>query len=112
MAKKEVSIAGGKITVIVQDKYDVYEKDVPSNADPDINWLGNFGISEKASNKKLDGKVPKYEIHISDEDGKKLVYWSGSQKIEVPGQQTITKKGKKFRKGELDLGDPAVGWDR
>jgi hypothetical protein len=112
MAKKEVSIAGGKITVIVQDKYDVYEKPLPAGLDTNVNWLGNFGISEKATGKKLDGKVPKYEIQTPDVDGKKLYYWSGSQKKEVPGQQTITNKGKKFRKGELDLGDPAIGWDR
>ena len=48
MAKKEVSIAGGKITVIVQDKYDVYEKPLPAGLDSNVNWLGNFGISEKA----------------------------------------------------------------
>ena len=80
--------------------------------DPDVNWLGKFGISEKATGKKLDGKVPKYEIEVLDVAGKKLYYWTGTEKKEVPGQKTITKKNKKFRKGELDLGDPAVGWDR
>ena len=112
MAKKEVTIAGGKITVIVQDKYDVYEKALPAELNSDVDWLGNFGISEKATGKKLDGKVPKYEIQTPDVDGKKLVYWSGSQKKEVPGQKIITKKNKNFRFGELDLGDPPIGWDR
>lgn len=112
MAKKEVSVAGGKITVIVQDKYDVYKKDIPPDADPDVNWLGNFGISEKATGKKLNGKVPKYEIEVLDVAEKKLYYWNGTEKKEVPGQQKITKNGKMFRKGELDLGDPAVGFDR
>ena len=112
MAKTEVSIAGGKITVIVQDKYDVYEKPLPAGIDSNINWLGNFGISEKQSGKKLNGKVPKYEIQTPDVAGKKLVYWTGSEKKEVPGQKTITKKDKKFRVGELDLGDPPIGMDR
>jgi hypothetical protein len=112
MAKHEVPVADGKITVIVQDKYDVYEKPLPEGLDTNVNWLGNFGISEKATGKKFDGKVPKYEIEVLDEAGKKLYYWTGTEKKEVPGQQIITKKNKKFRKGELDLGDPAVGWDR
>ena len=112
MAKKEVSVAGGKITVIVQDKYDVYEKALPAGLDSDVNWLGNFGISEKATGKKLNGKVPKYEIQTEDVEGKNLVYWTGSQKKEVPGQKTITKKNKKFRKGELDLGDPPIGLEK
>ena len=36
MAKKEVSICDGKIVLIVQDKYDVYEKPLPERLDPDI----------------------------------------------------------------------------
>ena len=64
MAKNEVSVSDGKITVIVQDKYEVYEKPLPAGADSDVNWLGNFGISEKKTGKKLNGKVPKYEIQI------------------------------------------------
>ena len=112
MAKTEVSIAGGKITVIVQDKYEVYEKPLPEGIDSNINWLGNFGISEKATGKKLNGKVPKYEIQILDVAGKKLYYWNGTEKKEVPNQKIITKKGKKFRFGELDLGDPPIGLDR
>jgi hypothetical protein len=112
MAKNEVSVAGGKITVIVQDKYDVYDKPLPAGLDTNVNWLGNFGISEKKTGKKLNGKVPKYEIQIPDVAGKKLYYWSGTEKKEVPGQKTITKKDKKFRVGELDLGDPPIGIDR
>ena len=112
MAKKEVSVANGKITVIVQDKYDVYEKPLPAGLDSNVNWLGNFGISEKKTGKKLNGKVPKYEIQTPDVAGKKLYYWSGTEKKEVPGQKTITKKDKKFRVGELDLGDPPIGIDR
>lgn len=110
MAKKEVSLFDGKLIVIVQDKYDVYKKDLPANIDTSINWLGNFGISE--NDKKLNGKVPKYEIQTPDETGKKLYYWTGSAKKEVPAQKTITKKNKKFRVGELDLGDPPIGMDR
>ena len=47
-----------------------------------------------------------------DVAGKNLFYWSGSEKKEVPGQKTITKNNKKFRVGELDLGDPPIGLDR
>lgn len=112
MAKKEVSICDGKIIVIVQNKYDVYEKPLPEGIDPDVNWLGNFGISEKKTGKKLNGKVPKYEIQIPNVEGKNLVYWADSKKKVVPGQKTITKKNKKFRVGELDLGDPPIGLDR
>ena len=112
MAKNEVSVSDGKIIVIVQDKYEVYEKPLPEGIDSDINWLGNFGISEKKTGKKLNGKVPKYEIQTPDVAGKKLFYWNGSEKKEVPGQKTITKKNKKFRVGELDLGDPPIGLDR
>jgi hypothetical protein len=112
MAKKEVPIAGGKITVTVQDKYDVYEKPLPAGLDTNVNWLGNFGISEKATGKKLNGKVPKYVIEVLDVAGKKLYYWNGTEKKEVPGQNTITKKGKNFRKGELDLGDPPIGLEK
>ena len=112
MAKKEFSVASGKITVIVQDKYEVYDKDLPSGLDPAINWLGNFGIQEKKTKKKLDGKVEKYEIQIPEVAGKKLYYWTGKEKKEVPNQKTITKMSKKFRVGELDLGDPPIGLDR
>jgi hypothetical protein len=112
MAKREVSVADGKITVIVQNKYDVYEKPLPEGLDPDVNWLGNFGIQEHKSKMKLNGKVPKYEIQIPEVAEKKLYYWTGSEKKEVPGQKIKTEKNKKFRMGELDLGDPAIGWDR
>lgn len=112
MAKKEVSVAGGKITVIVQDKFDVYNKDVPEDADSSVDWLGNFGIMDAKTRKKLNGSVPKYQIEIPDEEGKTLVFWNGSQKKTVPGQKTVTKNHKKFRVGELDLGDPPLGWDR
>ncbi len=110
MAKKEVSICGGKIVVIVQKKFDVYEKPLPSGLDPDVNWLGNFGISEVDTGKKLKGKVPKYEVEVPDVEGKKLYFWDKNKKKEFRGQKTVTKKGKKFRRGELDLGDPPVGW--
>lgn len=111
MAKKEISVCNGKIIVIVQDKYEAYDKPLPSGIDPNINWLGNFGIKEKDSGKKLDGKVPKYEIQTPDIDGKKLFFWSESKKNEVPGQKTVKKGNKKYRLGELDLGDPPIGWD-
>jgi hypothetical protein len=112
MAKKEVSILDGKIDVVVDDKYDVYEKDVPEGLDSHIDWLGNFGISEVKTGKKLKGKVPKYEISTPDREGKKLFFYDGSAVHEVPGQGTKVKKNKTYRKGELDLGDPPLGWDR
>jgi hypothetical protein len=113
MAKKEVSLYDGKITVIVDDKYDVYPKDMPTGLDPNIDWLGNFGISEKKTGKKINGKVPKYEVDTPDREGKTLYFWDGSKVKEVPGQgPKIKKDKKKYRKGELDLGDPPLGWDR
>ncbi len=110
MAKREVSICDGKIVVVVDDPYEVYEKPLPSDIDPAIDWLGNFGITEKTTGKKLKGKVPKYEIQTPDREGKRLYFWSDGKVEEVPGQVTITKKKVKYRKGELDLGDPPVGW--
>jgi hypothetical protein len=111
MAKKEVSICDGKLIVVVQDKYDVYEKPLPSGIDPEINWLGNFGISERDTGKKLKGKVPKYEVQTPDVEGKNLYFWSGAKKNVLPEQKIIKKKNKKYRMGELDLGDPPIGWD-
>lgn len=111
MAKKEVSICDGKIIVKVQDKFEVYEKPLPSGIDSDINWLGNFGISEKETGKKLKGKVPKYEIHTPDIEGKNLYFWSNAKKNMFSEQKNITKKKKKYRMVELDLGDPPIGWD-
>lgn len=112
MAKKEVSVSGGKIIVVVGEDFDVYEKSLPEGLDSSIDWLGNFGISEVATKKKLKGKVAKYEIQTPDREGKKLCYWNGVEVKEVPGQATKEKEKKKFRTGELDLGDPPVGWVR
>jgi hypothetical protein len=112
MAKKEIAILDGAIVVVVGEKYEVYEKPVPSGADKKIDWLGNFGISEKATGKKLKGKVPKYEVQTPEREGKKLYYWSDEGAKELPNQKPITKKKKKFRAGELDLGDPAIGWEK
>ena len=111
MAKKEIPVCDGKIIVIVQDKYAAYDKPLPPGIDSAINWLGNFGIKEKDSGKKLNGKVPKYEIQTPDIDGKTLYFWSDSKKEKVPSQKTVKKAGKKYRLGELDLGDPPIGWD-
>ena len=112
MAKKEVTLFNGQLIVVVQDMYDVYEKSLPDGIDSDVNWLGNFGIKEKKSGKKLDGKVPKYQIQVPNIEGKKLYFWANSKKNLVPTQKTVTKKNKKFRQGELDLGDPPVGWEK
>lgn len=112
MAKKEFSIANGQITVTVQDKYEVYEKPLPGGLDPSVNWIGNFGIKEKDTGKKIEGKVPqKYEVEVPDVEGKVLYYWAGNKKNKFEGQTTKTKGNKKFRTAELDLGDPPVGWD-
>lgn len=111
MAKKEVLIFDGAVVVVVNDKFDVYEKPLPSGIDSKINWLGSFGISEKDTGKKINGKVPKYEIQTPDREEKKLYFWSDGKAKEVPGQKTIEKKKIKYRKGELDLGDPPLGWD-
>jgi hypothetical protein len=111
MAKREIPVCDGKIIVIVQDKYEAYDKPLPSGIDPAINWLGNFGLSEKDSGKKIKGKVPKYQIQTPDMVGKKLYFWSESSKKEVPGQKTVKKEKKNYRMGELDLGDPPIGWD-
>ncbi|MFC1996110.1 hypothetical protein ACFLXI_00705 [Chloroflexota bacterium] len=111
MAKKEVSIFGGAVVVVVDEKYNVYEKSLPSGIDSQINWLGSFGISEVASGKKITGKVLKYRIETPDKPGKKFYFWSDGKAKEVPGQKTVEKKNKKFRTGELDMGDPPIGWD-
>jgi hypothetical protein len=111
MAKKEVNIFDGKVIVVVNHKYDVYEKPLPAGIDTGINWLGSFGISEKETGRKYKGKVPKYEIQTPDMEGKRLLFWSDGKAKEVPGQKIITKKKLKYRMGELDLGDPPVGWD-
>ncbi|MEN8242709.1 MAG: hypothetical protein ABFS17_12355 [Chloroflexota bacterium] len=113
MAKIEFPLYGGNLIVIVQDKYDVYPKPLPSNCDPNINWVGNFGLSDKKTGKKLNGKVPKYRIETPNQDGKNLYYWSDlkGKALCVPGQNTIKKNQMKFRIGILDQGDPAVGWD-
>ena len=68
MAKKEIQI--GKITVIIDDKYDAYKKDVDDDASNEYEWLGNFGISRDG--KKLKGKVIKYQIEVEDREGKTL----------------------------------------
>ena len=107
MAKKAVQI--GKITVIIDDKFDAYEKPVPKDADPGYEWLGNFGISKDG--KKLNGKVLKYQIEVEDRDEKTLYFWYEGKAHTVPNQKKVDKGKKKFRVGELDLGDPAVGWD-
>jgi hypothetical protein len=111
MAKKKVQIEDGKITVIIQDKYDVYSKPLPDGLDPEVEWLGNFGIKEAKTGKKQDGKVPKYEIVVREEKGKTLVYWDGKEKKAVPNQKAVGFFRKNKRKGELDLGDPPVGWN-
>jgi len=110
MAKKKVSICDGKIIVVVKDNFDVYEKPLPEGLDPDINWIGNFGISEAGNGKKLKGKVPKYEVIVLDMPGKTLYYWDGSKKKKFPDQRTTRRLFKKYRKAELDLGDPPVEW--
>ncbi len=111
MAKKEFSISDGKIVVIVQDKYEVYEKPLPEGLDPSVEWLGNFGIKEKDSGKKFKEKVPnKYEVEVPDVEGKELYFWDNGKKNKFAGQTTKTKGNKKYRTAELDLGDPPVGW--
>ncbi|MBC8504235.1 MAG: hypothetical protein ISR58_08230 [Anaerolineales bacterium] len=111
MAKKEYSIANGQIIVIVQDKYEVYEKPLPDGLDPSINWIGNFGIKENETGTKIKGKVPnKYEVEVPDVEGKELYFWDKGKKNKFAGQATKTKGNKKFRTADLDLGDPPVGW--
>jgi len=111
MAKKEFSICNDKIIVTVQDKYEVYEKPLPEGLDPSVEWIGNFGIREKATRKKFKNKVPKkYAIELPEVEGKELYFWDKNKKNKFAGQTTRTKGNKKFRKVELDLGDPPVGW--
>ncbi len=112
MAKKDFTIFGGALVVTVNDKYSVYEKPIPEDIDTEINWLGSFGISEKNTGKKINGKVPKYEIQTPDREGKKLFFWSDGKAKEIPSQKSHVKKKMKFRTGELDLGDPPVGWEK
>ena len=118
MAKKEVSLFDGKLIVVVQKGYSVYEKDIPeaAKAEPEINWIGNFGILEVDTGKKLNGKVPKYTILSPqpDEENKTMWFWDVSEdtpiKKEVPGQKKVKKNNKQYGMGELELGDPAIGW--
>lgn len=108
MAKKEETLCAGKITVKFQDKYEIYEKPLPSGMDPGINWLCNFGFKE--TGKKLKGKLPgKYEVFVPYVENKVLVYWDGSKAVDIPNQSNVKIKDKIFRKGELDLADPPVG---
>jgi len=112
MAKKDWVILDGAVIVNIDDKFDVYEKPLPEGIDPNINWLGNFGISENKTGKKINGKVPKYEIQIPDREAKKLFFWSDGKAKEIPSQKSLVKKKMKYRMGELELGDPPVGWEK
>jgi hypothetical protein len=112
MAKKEWEIFNGALVIVIGDKFEVYEKDLPSEIDTNVNWLGNFGISEKETGKKHAGKVSKYEIQTPDKENKKLYFWSEGKSNEIPNQTTKIKNKKKYRTGELDLGDPPVGWEK
>lgn len=111
MAKKQVPVCDNKIIVVVDDVFDVYPKPVPPDVDPGYAWLGNFGITEAESGKKLNGKVPKYRVMVEDQEGKILYFWSDGSARPVPRQKKVEKNKKKYRSGELDLGDPCIGWD-
>ena len=111
MAKKQVPLCFGKVIVIVKSDYDVYEKPIPPDIDPNYEWLCSFGIKEAESGKKLNGKVPKYKVLVEDRKDKTLYFWSEGKVKPIPNQKKVKKSKKKYRSGELDLGDPPVGWD-
>jgi len=116
MGDKMKSIAGGRITVGVQQGYKVYEKKIPKNLKDSkdykkYTWLGNFGFQKKSSGKKVKGNMPKsYEIQVEDKSKKKLVYWNGKKAVKFSNAK-VKKVGKKnFRSAKLKMGDPPIGW--
>jgi hypothetical protein len=111
MAKKQVPVCEDKIIVVVDEKFNVYPKPVPEDVDPSYTWLGNFGISEAKTGKKLNGKIPKYQVLTEDREDKTLYFWSDGKAHPVSNQKKVDKNKKKYRSGELDLGDPCIGWD-
>ncbi len=111
MAKKEVPVYGGKIIVVVGEKFDAYEKPDPLGLDPGYTWLGTFGIKDAKTGKKLNGKVPKYQVQTEDREGKTLYFSIDGTAKKVPNQKKVEKNKKKYRLGDLDEGDPCIGWD-
>ena len=109
MPKKTFTLDYGKITVTVQDKFEVYKKPLPDGLDPEVEWIGNFGIREAESGRNLDGEVPRYSIDVKPRRGKTLVYWDGKQIRKVPNQRATGWFFRRRIKGDLDLGDPPIG---
>jgi len=111
MAKEEYSLFDGQIIVTVRDIFEVYEKPLPDGLDPSVEWIGNFGIQEKETRRQFRDRVPhKYEIELPDVEGKELFFWNNNRKNRFSGQTTRMRGNRRFRKVELDLGDPPVGW--
>ena len=110
MAKKEFPLFDGQLIIVVDEKFEPYEKDVPEG------WLYNFGLrlKENKGRRELKGRVPKYQILVADEPDKNLFYLdysTGEVSMLEDEYSLIWSDGQRFRVGTIDIGDPPIAWD-
>ena len=104
-------------------KYDVYQKDFPTNLPAGYDWINNFGLKLRhadpnslgkttatSASDPYAGKVDTYTIELNDVAGKEPVYFDGANVQSFPTRKTSIAGGRAHV--TLALGDPPIGWPK
>ena len=104
MTYKEFPIFNGQLIVVVQSKYKVVSKKVPSVYklnDLEVEWVGNFDVEDIRDNDNpIKIIVAPYLILTPDREDKTLYFWNDSVKpakaMKVPVQISVTRNKIKY----------------